>query len=264
MEFLTVTGRGRRYLAGLTLMVPLVVLSGAYAAPLEDCQEYTHYGVPGTQGDLLCRKGYLLAHDPERKTPIWVIEHLTMERLDGPHKRTDRFKADPDLEPGQRAELTDYKKSGYARGHMAPADNMKWDKQAMAESFYLSNMVPQVGSMNSGIWRILEAKVQKWAKDRGGVFVFTGPIYLKDTDTRFIGTNKVAVPDQLYKIVFDPQAHEAIAFAMPNGKLETDDMATFIVSIDLIETLTDLDFLSELDEAEQMEIESQGVGKMWQ
>jgi endonuclease G len=97
------------------MTVSLFVFSGAYAGPLEDCKEFTLYGVPGTQGDLLCRKGYLLAHDPERKTPIWVIEHLTVERTDGPHVRTDNFKADPDLAPGKRAELSDYSKSGYTK-----------------------------------------------------------------------------------------------------------------------------------------------------
>jgi len=246
------------------MTVSLFVFSGAYAGPLEDCKEFTLYGVPGTQGDLLCRKGYLLAHDPERKTPIWVIEHLTIERVDGPHVRTDNFKADPDLAPGQRAELSDYSKSGYARGHMAPADDMKWDIQAMNESFFLSNMVPQNGPMNSGIWRILESKVQKWAKGRGGVFVYTGPIYLKGKKTKTVGPNKVAVPDMIFKIVFNSNKPEAIAFVMPNKKLNTADMPKYLVSIEKIEAMTGLNFLSVLEESIEKAVGSEKAKVIWQ
>ena len=133
-----------------------------YAGPLEDCAEYARLGVPGQQGKFLCRKGYLLSHSSENKTPYWVIEHLTVEKADANAvQRYSKFQTDPDLEKGKRAELSDYKGSGYDKGHMAPSADMKWDEQAMIECFYLSNMVPQVGKgMNQGIWKDLEEKVQ--------------------------------------------------------------------------------------------------------
>lgn len=115
------------------------------AGPLEDCQELTTYGIPRNTGDVLCHKGFLLAHDSELKTPIWVIEHLTKEKAMGTLGRKDAFKPDPDLPKGRRAELSDYKGSPYDRGHMAPAADMKWDAQAMAECFYHSNMVRSAG-----------------------------------------------------------------------------------------------------------------------
>lgn len=126
---------------------------------LENCEEYIKYGTPGKSGTLLCRKGYLLAHDSERKTPIWVAEHLISKRVTGVIKRAN-FQPDPDLNIGKRAELIDYRGSGYDRGHMAPAGNMRWDQQAMLESFFLSNIVPQIGKdMNQGIWKELEEKL---------------------------------------------------------------------------------------------------------
>lgn len=110
--------------------------SGSYAVNIPaSCKEYAKYGVPGSGETLLCRKGYLLAYDKDRKTPLWVAEHLTYERAEASLARTNNFQPDPDLEEGERAELTDYRKSNYDRGHMAPAGDMRWDLQAMTESF---------------------------------------------------------------------------------------------------------------------------------
>jgi endonuclease G len=120
-------------------------LNITFASSIDGCKEYSKLGIPGQQGEILCRKGYLLAHDFENKTPIWVIEHLTAKKAQGTIPRYKKFQADPDLEEGDRAELSDYKGSGYDKGHMAPAADMRWNKQAMKECFYLSNMVPQVG-----------------------------------------------------------------------------------------------------------------------
>ncbi|WP_026841220.1 DNA/RNA non-specific endonuclease [Citrifermentans bremense] len=233
-----------------------------FAGPLEDCQEYVKYGVPSTTGDILCRKGYLLAHDPIRKTPTWVVEHLTVDRVNGALSRKDQFKADPDLPKGRRAELSDYRKSGYDQGHMAPSADMAWDELAMSESFYLSNMVPQVGTgMNRGIWKDLEEKVRKWALERESVYIFTGPIYSGKEAT--IGKNRVAVPDHLYKIVFDPQEKKAIAFIMPNRKLKSSEMSKYIVSVRDVETTTGLDFLSALPVDEQELIETVKSSDLW-
>jgi endonuclease G, mitochondrial len=144
-----------------TVICFIVNTAFLYAGPLEDCAEYAKLGVPGAQGTLLCRMGYLLSHSVETKTPIWVAEHLTSEKADGTtvQRESAKFQPDPDLIKGERAELKDYAKSGYDRGHMAPAADMKWDRDAMTECFYLSNMVPQTGrGMNQGIWKNLEEK----------------------------------------------------------------------------------------------------------
>jgi endonuclease G len=234
-----------------------------FAESIEGCKEYSKLGLPGTQGELLCRKGFLLAHSAAHKTPIWVIEHLTAEKAAGTIPRYDKFQADPDLDKEERAELSDYKGSVYDRGHMAPAADMKWDMQAMEECFLLSNIVPQVGKgMNQGIWKVLEDKVRNWAITRGELYIFTGPIY-EGGIKNVIGENRVAVPSHLYKIAYDPHRTEAIAFIMPNGKLNTKDLPMFIKTIRAVEEKTGLDFLSTLDKQVQDLIETK-ESRLWQ
>ena len=164
----------------LNCCVLLMLFFGiAYCGPLEDCAEYTKIGIPSTNDIFLCRKGFLEGYDKDTKIPKWVIEHLTSEKASS-HviKRMNSFVADPDLLPTDRAELSDYAHSGYDRGHMAPAEDMEWDENAMQECFYLSNMVPQTGiGNNRGIWKVLEMMVHKSAIRRGEIYIITGPIY---------------------------------------------------------------------------------------
>ncbi|GFO65682.1 DNA/RNA non-specific endonuclease [Geomonas paludis] len=241
-----------------------VSATSAFGGALEECHEFALYGVPGQSGDLLCRKGFLLSHDAQRKTPLWVVERMTRERLQAKLKRTNNFRPDLDLPKGQRAELSDYRGSGYDRGHMAPAADMAWDEQAMSESFYLSNMVPQAGAgMNRGIWAELEEKVRRWVEQRGEVFIYSGPIYPKGA-VKTIGRNQVAVPSALYKVVLDPARHEALALIMPNQALETEDMPKYLVPVREVERQTGLDFFSTLPKEEQDRIETSTPPALWQ
>lgn len=255
----------RNTLSILTIVaILLAMLSPAPAGPIEDCAEFARFGVPGREGDILCRTGHLLAHDPLTKNPVWVIERLTKEKaISKVVPRYDKFKADPDLLKGRRSELSDYTGAGYDRGHLAPSADMRWDQKAMVECFFLSNIVPQVGEgMNRGIWKDLEEYVRSWAISRGELFVFTGPIYYGGVG-KTVGASRVAVPSHLYKIIFDPQRREAIAFTMPNRALDPNDMPVYIVSIRDIEAWTGLDFLSNLDQGTQDAIETMKANKLW-
>jgi len=247
-----------------TLSVFIFSVQVVFAGPIDDCREFTAFGVPGASGDLLCRKGYLLAHDPARKTPIWVVEHLTREKLKRKVTgRSEDFRADPDLPEERRAELSDYRGSGYDRGHMAPAGDLTWDEQAMSESFYLSNMVPQVGiGNNRGIWMELEKKVRSWGLERGELFVYTGPIYRAD-DLETIGENGVAVPGRLYKVVLDPERKEVLAIILPNRKLRTQDLPKYLVSVREVERETGLDFFAILPAQEQERLEAIPAPRLW-
>jgi len=241
----------------------ILYIPTASATGLLGCEEHVKYGVPSHSQVLLCRLGYALSHDGDKKVPIWVAYHLTKEHMAGTHPRSDDFRPDPDLEPGQRAELADYKNSGYDRGHMAPAADMKWDARAMTESFLLSNMTPQVGiGFNRGIWAVLEEKIRDWTIARGELYVVTGPIFAPSGDKR-IGTNKVAVPTHFYQVVFDPVRVEAIAFILPNKKLKSDTLPTYITSVDEVEKETGLDFLSELEDSVENLIEAVVQSGMW-
>jgi endonuclease G len=242
----------------------LLVSILANANPLDACREHVKYGAPSTQPALLCRLAYVLSHNSAHKVPDWVGYHLTREHiLAGNVPRSDDFRPDVDLEPGERSELKDYKGSGFDRGHMAPADVMKWSERAMSESFLLSNMAPQVGAgFNSGIWKSLEGKVQKWALARGELYVVTGPIHDSGT-LGTIGANKVTVPGHFYMVIFDPVRVEAIAFILPNKKNPGSQLPTFIVSVDTVETKTGLDFLAELEDSVEQLIEAKIQPGLW-
>ncbi len=254
----------RTRFARLLVVIALAASSGlVFAGPFDDCQEYVKLGVPGKDGDPLCRKGYALAHNPETKTPYWVAEHLTKKKASAVLKRSGTFKADPELEVGFRAEKEDYQGYPYDTGHMAPSANMQWDKVAMTETFLYSNAAPQDSGMNRGIWSALEGKIRRWAKSRGELYIYTGPIYEGDPMT-VIGTNQVGVPSHFFKVIYDPLNVEAIAFIMPNEKLVTAEMSSHIKSVREVEERTKLNFLSKLKKSVQDAVEMVKAEGLWE
>lgn len=247
------------------LLFPLILVlnTNTYAEGLEGCQEHVKYGAPSLEPVLLCRLGYALSHDADHKVPDWVAYHLTRDKVIGIYPRLNDFRPDPDIPLGQRAELKDYRGSGYDRGHMAPVVAMKWDHQAMSESFLLSNMAPQIGpGFNCGIWRVLEEKVRDWTSQRGELYVVTGPIYTSK-ELKYIGPNKVSIPTHFYKVIFDPIKIETIAFILPNKKSSSNDLPKFIVSVDQVEELTGLDFLPKIQDNIEQQVESIVSDGLW-
>lgn len=245
----------------------------------------------------LCRTEYAVQFDPAFKTPIWSAENLTAERIRGAKEpRTDDFKADPQVPYPAQASLNDYKGSHFDRGHMAAAANMRIAPnsnldatQAMSESFYLTNMVPQVGMNNNrGIWSDLEGQLRGWAVHHGQIFVVTGPVYSKGFTT--IGSSKVAVPTYLYKVILDPKKMEAIAFLIPNQQIVTRrshkldkgnpsypqtlpnaaincnsqcSIANFIVPPSRVEQMTGLKFFSKVPEPQRQSLINKVNQSVW-
>jgi len=229
--------------------------------------EHIIYGYPGTKGTILFRKGYILDHDNTKKVASWVSYHLTDAYLVQNVPRTDDFRPDPDLPKGQRAELADYNRSGYDRGHLAPAEDMRRDKQTESETFLLSNMSPQVGvGFNRQIWKNLESKVRTWAKKRQNIYVMTGPIYA-DKNYKTIGSDKVAVPSHFYKIVVScntkGESLDAIAFITPNKNLGSTPIKNYIITIDEVEKETGLNFLRGLADPIEKKLEAKKA-EMWE
>lgn len=261
---MTVTSRFSRGHGWLAVMVTAVLILPAYASQ-SACKEFLEYGIPSQSDALLCRTGFALSHDSATKSPRWVAQRMTPERLVAAVPRSDRFLPDPDLPKGQRAELEDYRASGYDRGHMAPAADMRWSAQAMRESFYLSNMAPQIGAgLNRGIWSELESRIRQWVERRGELFIFTGPVFETPvTKAQRIGPNAVAVPTHFYKIVFDPVRIETIAFVIPNAAQQGRRLEEFITSVRDIEHRTGLDFLNRITPNVQAFIEEAVAAGLW-
>ena len=145
---------------------------------------------------------------------------------------------------------------------MAPAADMKWSKEVMTESFYLSNICPQVQELNSGDWNELENKVRGWAKRDSAIFVITGPVVGRKAKT--IGENKVAVPDAFFKVILSPFAKraEAIGFLMENRQLDR-PLRDYAMTVDEIESIAGVDFFYALPDSVEDEVERAYDLKYW-
>lgn len=151
----------------------------------------------------LCFASFAVLHSGQWKTPVFVAQRLNRQMLSqaASIQRTDRFYEEARLPSSERAVLADYRASGYSRGHMAPAGDMHND-EAMAQSFSLANMVPQIQRHNAGAWGRIEEDTRKYVRRaQGDVYIFTGPVYSENPAT--IGDGRVAIPGYLYKVVYD-------------------------------------------------------------
>lgn len=207
------------------------------------CPQHVAYSAPKSEAvsQELCRIGYAVGYSYHYKDPVYSVVHLTKESAQGTVKRKDSFKEDASIPTQYRATLNDYKNTPYDRGHMTSAGDLSWSYDTMIESFYLSNMVPQNPSVNRGPFRMLEITVRNWAIKHGSLYVYTGPVFMNNYSV--IGKSAVAVPQDVYKVVYDPALNKAIAFIIPNLlNVDVKDMTEYVVSIDEVERLTGIDF----------------------
>jgi endonuclease G len=226
--------------------------------------------------DLVARDGYVLLHSAADKIALFVCEHVSAPQLKGNLARDDKFQADPLLKTGRRAELKDYAGSGYDRGHQAPAGDQTTDKRLKAETFYLSNMAPQIPALNRQIWKELETQARDWAEKRGSAYIITGPMFYNTNEEsavtatglvhyKVIGPDAVAVPTHFYKIIVAKDSlsqWQAIGFVLENRKYPTPKggdhyhWEEFIKSIDWIQKRTGVDFMPEADRDEAKRLEN--------
>ncbi|WP_431153309.1 DNA/RNA non-specific endonuclease [Acidovorax facilis] len=167
----------------------------------------------------LCYEAFAILHDGGTHTPVYVAQRLSRKSIEAAdHKRSDRFFADARLPESERAELDDYKRSGYSRGHMAPAGDMS-TPTSMAQSFSLANMVPQDIQHNGGAWAKIEQDTRRYVlRAKGDVYVITGPVFTPASPV--IGRNAVKVPTYLYKLVYDATTQRAWAHWQANREGE--------------------------------------------
>lgn len=211
--------------------------------------------------------GFTSCYNHTTLCPDWVGWELTSDETWGEYSRTDEFTSDPTL-PNAQATTWDYSRSGYDRGHMAPAADMKWSQGAMEQSFYMTNVCPQDRILNAGAWLKLEKKCRYWAKCYGKVWVICGPVFDTKKDARYIGKeNKVRVPDAFFKAVLKRHtdgSYEAIAFVMDNTALgEDEDIKAHAVSLPDVEALTGLTLFAGLNEKDAKHIRRGYNVKYW-
>jgi endonuclease G, mitochondrial len=205
----------------LVTAVPLPTL--AQAAPT-DCPEHFLRGQPPTlinprlarSTRELCSSAFAVLHSGVTRTPLWAAERLTPGRIRAAEAlpRKNAFHAEPRLPEDEQAELADYERSGYDRGHMAPSGDMP-DAKADRESFSLANMVPQDPSLNRGLWAGIEEAVRDLAVRDGEVYVVTGPIFRGENLKALNG--RVLVPTEVFKAVYVPGLGQAGAYVTANA-----------------------------------------------
>lgn len=206
-------------------------------------------------------EGMTLSFNRDMHIPNWVAWELTATEVAGNYPRDDNFRGDDNVVGS--AEKWDYSYSGYDRGHMAPAGDMKWSKKAMDESFYMTNMCPQAKTLNTGAWKRLEEKCRQWAEIDSAIIIVCGPV-LTDSINEFIGDSRVAVPQRFFKVILSPYVDQprGIGFIMPNTKVPG-GMQAAAVSIDEVERITGLDFFASLPDEIENEVESQCRFHYW-
>lgn len=187
---------------------------------------------------------YLLGYNERHEQADWVSYILTKESLKIPNvPRAKRFNEDPAVST-RSVRHSDYTRSGYSRGHLVPAGDMAFNKEAMQETFYMSNMSPQLSGFNGGIWKELEESVRDWAYKYDELYVASGPIF--SGVTKSIGrSSKIRVPDAFYKVILDVygRRQEGIGYIIPH-EISEEPLSAYAVTIDEVEAATGLDFFS--------------------
>jgi endonuclease G len=239
-------------LIGVSMLLPISAV--AATAPTSCAEQFVGGNLPEVESArlekarVLCFSEYGVMHSGVAKTPIWSAEHLTAERIEAAGKlpRKNPFHAEDRLPVSERAELDDYKGSGFDRGHMSPNGDMS-TPAAQRESFSLANMIPQDPCSNEEQWEGIEAAVRDLVTEEDEAFVVTGPVYPADADRKQIG-NGVLVPPFIFKAVYIPSRNAAAAYVAPN----TPAKEFRIVSLEELKPLTGIDVFPTLPQKVKM------------
>lgn len=217
----------------LIIGVGLISLKSALAATL-----------PQMHCDQFIQKTYFsICYSTQHRQAFWTSHDLTRESISGTARRSNNFKIDPEVNDPVTPD--DYNGSGYDRGHLVPAADMKISAKAMSESFFMSNMSPQIPSMNRGLWSSLENAFRKWVRQLGTAWVITAPL-LSNAKKKL--DSGVTIPTAFYKILYIPDKKMMAAFLVPNRDTSGESFWDYATTVDEIETESGIDFYHELDD----------------
>ncbi len=234
----------------------VLLLLACFAAPLlaatTECTSQYRDGIApditnekiAVKSRELCYQSFAVMNSGITRSPLWSAEHLTREKLKSAKglRRVNDFHAEDRLPASERAELNDYARSGFDRGHMAPSADMP-NAKAQRECFTLANMIPQNPNNNRNLWEGIEAAVRTLAAREGELYVITGPLYLGSKVQRING--RVMVPTHIYKIVFDPLQNKGAAYYVENKP----GMEWRALSISELEKTAGINFFPKLPES---------------
>ena len=215
--------------------------SGAPEVPDIGLPEFTKE----RRSQIIRHIGYTTSYNAETKIPNYVAWTLTPERFEDVVSRTDKFLPDPEV--ADPVTTDDYRNSGYDRGHMCPAADNKWDKEAMRESFYMTNVCPQHHNLNRGDWKELEDACRDWTMECGKLHVVAGPILYRKRHQR-IGDSRVVVPEAFFKVILCPDPLKAIGFIYKNTS-GNHPLDAYVNSVDEVERITGMDFFPNLPDS---------------
>jgi endonuclease G, mitochondrial len=255
----------------------VILLLASAAAAAEPCDTDMIYGgLPRWSArsrekiTVLTNCAYIVGYSDVKKNPVWVAYHLRRLGPVGAHakapERKDSFRTDPRTAATVDDEAFDFANTKCDRGHMAPSYGIgsRYGANAQDETFFMSNMTPQKFSLNRGQWKKLEEmEADLFANGCEEVWVITGPIF--KGARQLIRKSGVEIPDAFYKIVIDEVngRPRALAFIMEQSTTSSRSMEPFLTSVDSIESLTGLDFLTELRNELEREIESFTPDQIW-
>jgi endonuclease G len=250
----------------LILIVGVAVVMGLFSMAQVSQRETAPNPQPpdllpsSTTRQIIKHNYYTLSYAERYEQAEWVAYWLKPNQGNANLKRP-YFIADPKVST-HSADYKNYKNSGYDKGHLCAAADMKFSKGAFDETFYTSNISPQKHDFNDGIWNRLEEKSRYWASKHNGLYVVTGGILSGNLKT--IGKEKVAVPDYFYKILLrgKPGNYKVIAFLVPHRDSKQ-PLYAFVVSVDALEKRTGIDFFPKLDDATENALEKRADYKDW-
>lgn len=205
--------------------------------------------------------GFTLSFNAGNHTPNWVAWELLGSETSGENGRYNKFWQDESLEGCPTTQ--DYSRSGYDRGHLCPAADQKWSREAMVDCFSLANIAPQDHSLNTGAWKTLENKERQWADRDSAIVIVAGPIY-EAPDTVRIGNAGVRVPGAFFKVLAAPYLDRprGIAFVYPN-MTSPGNMENYVMTIRDVEKLTGYDFFHNLPDDIEEIIETEASFRDW-
>lgn len=212
---------------------------------------------------IVVHNGYTLSYNEKYEQPDWVAYVLTVEELNTNNaSRSEDFREDPAVTT-QSAHLDDYRNSGYDRGHLCPSADRTATAEENSETFFLSNMSPQIHRFNAGLWLKAESAVRDAARQFGTVYVATGPVFSKNMKT--IGECNVAVPESFYKVILATDANSethAIGIVCPQ-EYDNGNLKPYLCSVDEVEKLTGIDFFPVLDDSIEDVVEAVYNSSVW-